>query len=736
MKVLLPQQSTSTGWDEAVVDLPEPDRDPDPTPATRPGWSGRPVLEAIALVPALVLCLGLPLLSWSDAAVPGRPVLAVLFVLLVPGVPAVIALRPPDGRVATILAVTTGPAVLLVTGTLTTSLHRWSPAAAASIQAAIGVLFLPAAVHRVLQSAPTAPWRAALRAIGRRVRGLCVLAGSVLLWWAATRTTDLTAAGDRGILTVLPWTYWLALVLVCAVITAGLVARAVDHLLLGIAVPVLLIQVATFVGVASGAAPVGAGWVQVGFVEYIARTGEVALGTDARFSWPGFLAGSAQLQQWAGMSSVGPLMVLAPGLFAVLAMPALWLIGRAVTRSARGGWIAVLLFGVTNWLQQDYFSSQAVAFLFFVSILAVLLGSLSAARLPLGPGWRRCWQVLRRVPGRPAGLGAGRMLALEGALLLLIAAMVMSHQLTPVVTVLALLVFAITGTSRFRTLPVAAGVLFLGWFGYGATDYWTGHLGTVLGDVGRVGSTVSAGVGQRLTGDPVYLQMQYLRMGWTALLLLLAVAGWWLLRRRPEAVLLAGLAACPIGLVALQSYGGEVVIRVALYGGPIWAALGAVALLRLGRAFSARRRRVAVLASGVALVVAAGIFTTTRGLNVAFERVSAVQVAAAQELLDLVPLTSSIGVLESVGPLPMARLGEVRVVQVDPTACGDSPADCEPDELPGYWYLTSGMDALGALQEGRPVGWTRQIVAELLATGDWVALIDTTEVTVLARAAA
>lgn len=734
--------------DGSVVDRPDRGSDPDPpwflpqawrfpgstrppAPSTsRPPTRALEALPLLAVVAAALLTVALPVLVWTGTPWPGRPVLALLFVLLVPGVPITLALRLPDRRLVAVLSPCLGLATVMITGTVGSTVGPWSPSTAVSIQAAVSALFLPSAVVRVLRRRPTGrQWWSGAAALGRRWPVAAVLAGSLLLWWASTRTADLTGGGADGVLSILPWTYWAALALTCGALAVALGGRRLDPIAAGLATAVLAVQLLAWTSVTAGAGGPGAAWVHVGFIDAIERTGSVVLGADARFSWPGFLAGSAQLQTWADLPSVAGLLDLAPVVFTLLALPGLWLIGRSITGGDRGAWVTTTLALATTWMQQDYFSSQAVAYLGYIAVLATLLVLWDRAAKPRV----RWWQAYRRVPGRPAGVGGGSIVALELLLVVIVAGMVVSHQLTPVMTVLVLLVTAVTGSTRLRGLPVAALALFVGWFSYGAADYWTGHLGTVVGDIGQVGSSVTAGVTARLAGDPAYLQWQYLRMGWTGALVLTAMVGLVLLRHRPGAVWWAGLAGAPGALVLLQSYGGEVVLRVAVYGAPIWCSLAAVTTLAVARAVHRRRPTVVLPVAAVLLLLATSVLTITRGLNVAFERVSPVQVTAARELLTLVPTGAAIGWPESVGPLPLGRVGEVTLVELDEFYCSGTVLDCDPALLPEFLFLTAPMTAKGVLQEGKAPDWDRQLVDGLLARGGWTVLVDTPEVTVLAH---
>ncbi len=743
-----------------------------PWPATvRPRSLRR--IEWWALGLSALVAMLLPTLVVGGIDPPGRAVLAVLFVVSVPGVPVAIALCVPDRRITTILAVALSLTTTLLAGALAGVTGYWSPTGAAVVIGALGVVATGVATARGLRAgrreaasrpgvgpAPENPSRAtggvtadrrppsadrpSDRRPARRFRAaaLLVVGGALCLWWAATLAVGSGEPLAVGLVAQVPWTYWASTALLVAVLATVLTRPVVDHVVAAVAVAALILVLVGTVNAADGAGSVGAGWVHVGFIDLISGTGRMATGLDARFSWPGFLSGAAHLVSWAGLSDAGPLLVLAPVVFGWLAMPALWMTARVITGSDRLAWLGVTVCLLANWYQQDYFSSQATAFVLVISVLAVLLWAVSTAAVPIAAGgrrsrWTRWMATARRVPGRPAGLGPGGMLALEVCLILVSAAIVVSHQLTPLLLIGWLTWFAVAGATRWRTLWLVAAAIFVGWFSYGATDFWAGHLQTVLGDLGQVSATVSAGVADRIVGDPLYQRMQLTRVAWTGLLAVTAAAGWLLVRRRTGSVLVAGLAVVPFGLVGVQSYGGEVIIRCALYAGPVLAPLAAVAIARLGcwLISAAPAARGPVLA--VLLLVGAAGLTTTRGLNVSFERVTGQQVASARAVLDRAAPGDVIGTAGLVGPLPMGRLTDVARIDLDPAWCDVPLPDCvlmaAGSPGPDYVYITSGQEALGRLQGSRPAGWTEQIVDTLLATGAYLQVQRTPEVTILQR---
>jgi hypothetical protein len=225
------------------------------------------------------------------------------------------------------------------------------------------------------------------------------------------------------------------------------------------------------------------------------------------------------------------------------------------------------------------------------------------------------------------------------AVLVVAAAVVASHQLTPFALVLATAVLVLVGWCSIRTLPVIVLLGALLWMGYAAVGYLSGNSGNLLQGLGAVTSIFTQNVGQRLDGSPGHGQVVMLRLVVTAALWSAAAVGVLRLYRvgRPAALRIAAVGLAPFPLLALQSYGGEALMRVALFALPVVAVLIAVALIGpTGDAQrTGRRRRLALAAVAGALLVAT--FPVTRYGNEAMDWYSPEEVSGVRFLYDAAP---------------------------------------------------------------------------------------------------
>ena len=286
------------------------------------------------------------------------------------------------------------------------------------------------------------------------------------------------------------------------------------------------------------------------------------------------------LSDVAGLENAEPIARYAPLFYNVMYLVPLLVIGRALFDDTRLMWLGIWLFFVNNWIGQDYYSPQGLGLFMYLVVLAVLLRWFKGAPPAVGPGQR--WWRLREwlaaaatriadAPSRPA-----QRVVLIAAIVLVMAAVVGSHQLTPFAMVAAVTALVLIEWCGLRTLPVALLLIALLWTSYLATTYLDGHLSTLAQDVGDVDASLDRNVAGRLRGSEGHELVVRLRVAAAALLWLAAGLGFLRSARwgnaRPA---VAVLAVAPIPLLALQSYGGEVVLRIALFALPFIAFLAA-----------------------------------------------------------------------------------------------------------------------------------------------------------------
>jgi hypothetical protein len=294
---------------------------------------------------------------------------------------------------------------------------------------------------------------------------------------------------------------------------------------------------------------------------------------------------------------------------------------------------------------------------------------------------------------------------------------VMSHQLTPFYMTGACLALVLIRRCRLSGLWILCTVLVAAWLSFAAVDYWSGHLSNIFGGVGNLGGNLTSSVGGRLAGSTAtHLLTLHARVGVAGAIVGLAVLG--LLRRRfrgfDDRVLIA-LFILPMLTVGLQSYGGEIALRIYLFLLPPACVLAACFFFPNPVAAKASWRLFPVLA--LCAVIFPVSFILVRYGNEAFERVPPGELAATDWVyqhdthgVQLLWLSSSTKI-DVTPEMPWAYQDINRVLYV-PVQAPRNPAAVQ-DVLyalhsggPGaYLVETRTQDTYLQQAAGYPAGW-------------------------------
>jgi hypothetical protein len=216
----------------------------------------------------------------------------------------------------------------------------------------------------------------------------------------------------------------------------------------------------------------------------------------------------------------------------------------------------------------------------------------------------------------------------------LIAVAVASHQLTPWMMLSSLTALVVLRRCTARGLPVITLVLLVAWLTYLAAAYLDGHLKPLLGQTLDLQQAVAANVGGRLQGSHEHLVVVRLRLVITGLIWTLAAVGMVRgLRRGIATPSHTVLALAPAGLVLLQPYGGEMLMRAYLFSLPFTACYAAQALLPA----PGRRGWIAVAALTAAAAVLVAGFLFARYGNIRATLFTRAEVQASERLYEVAP---------------------------------------------------------------------------------------------------
>lgn len=554
--------------------------------------------------------------------------------------------------------------------------------------------------------------------------------GAVSLLPHAAAHTDLDALDGWGLAAVLPWTAWTALAFAVAACVFELGRTTLRPRVLAVLTGTLILTTTGLPSVVEPAARTNVPWVMGGFIDAIARDGVIVTGVDARFSWGGFFAHWAWIRSAAGGPELDVVMRWAPPVFVAIWAIGVFAIARTLLGGERAPWVATWFFCGANWIEQDYFSPQATAVVLGLGILACALGPLAVAPTRQTPdprsgvtpvadvlrGARRAVST-RLSPLSPPPTTPNQTLLIWMMVVICELALVMTHQLTPF-SVGAQLFLLVVARRLWRPhLVLILALAAVTWIVLGAQEFWLNQLTLATSGAGDVDGAVSSAVTDRLKGDTGQLTVKLARVAVAALVWSLAVVGAIVRWRRNREVVIVAMAFAPAALVFGNSYGGEVLLRVFLYGLPLLAVLCVDAVRPVARRWPRSTRPLL----GITMVALFASLVAIRGGNDGYSVIYPEQVALTREVLAEAPSGSTVLGLRNQGPLYLSRVGQVvhSATRPECSVLGDDVPKCVAAEAPDIILVFPQMANEGRFLYGLPEDWADDAVAELTGSGQY-----------------
>lgn len=561
---------------------------------------------------------------------------------------------------------------------------------------------------------------------------LLLIALALALWGSKLRAINLAQMTDLGLVSVLPGTFFAALLLLTLSFCLSLRQREISSPLLLLHILILILILYGTTSLIEEVPRFESVWKHVGVSEYIMRTGAVAPEISAYFDWPGFFILISFGTAVVGANDPLAVAMWFPLIINVLSLGPLLLILKAATSDKRVIWLGIWLFYVTNWIGQDYFSPQALNYFLYLVMIAILVGwfkapratspaSIAAARSTLARRWleqgRRWLTPTETIPNSASS--AGQRAGLLAILIALFATIIASHQLTPFAIIGSVTMLVLLGRTRPRGLPILLVVLTASWLSFMATAYLAGNAAGLLSALGQVSSSVDSNVTNRLRGSPEHIVVIYARLAMSVAIWGLALLGGLRILRQGERPLtFAILAITPFFLVIVQPYGGEMLLRVYLFVLPYMAFFAAKAFYVTAK--SGRSWATTIAIAVVSITLLSGFLLTRYG-NERADNFTADEVAALGQLYEVAePGSLFIDMSENM-PFRFRDFEKFTYLQgfsaLQAGGMQQLIARMEQGKYPQrYLILTQSQRAAVELYNGLPPGEWDRITAEIQAS--------------------
>ena len=570
----------------------------------------------------------------------------------------------------------------------------------------------------------------------------CVLfpLGAFVLWVLSLQAVHVGQMNDLGLVSVLPVTNILALVILtfsfCLVLQRS-----------SLRVPLILFHVGLLIFMLYGITALveeiprfSVVYRHGGYTDFIMRTGTVNPNLDAYFNWPGFFILSAFLTRIAGYQDILGFAAWASVFYNLIYLAPMYMIFTAATTDKRLVWLGVWFFYLSNWIGQDYFSPQGLNFFLYLVIIAIVVTWFRAnpstriekPEMVSGGRFQRFWRSLCAWATAPDPVGPpatrNQRWGLIACILVIFAFTVYSHPLTPFLVIAAVTALVVFRRCTLWWLPIVMTVMAVAWVYFMAQAYLAGHGSTIFGDFGQLGGNLNNSVASHVIGDPQHTFVVQLRILMTILLWGLALFG--AIRRLLEGhrdITYVLLALTPFPLIVVQSYGGEAFLRIYLFALPLMAFFAAA--LFYPTSAHGRSRRATFSLVMICLVLLGGFLFTRYG-NERMDYKTKAELAGLRYLYSIAAPSSTLVQAWDGGTWQFQKYGqyfEYTLSDYIPNAVGKLDVNAitqfiEKSKLPtanAYMFFTRSDVATFDANAQLPQGTLNRLINALLVSGQY-----------------
>ncbi len=581
----------------------------------------------IAVLSAVAACVMAPLSVALDFPTVLRMPAVLAFLCFAPGTAFLTAVR---GRTEPGLVIGVSLGVAAVVAQSMLWLDAWWPRPFLYALAAVCLLPLASRLDLARRYRPTRSLtRDAQKRAVTSVKGIsrteavhaALVCVSLLSWLLSLLDADLGRISGIGLLSAMPVTFFLAFGLLIVGFAAAASSDDVKPKVLGAYVLSLILVLFATTAVLYQEPRYGWVYKHFGVINLIATTGHVNRQIDIYNNWPAFFAVNAWLSKTARVAPIA-YAGWAQLFFNLIDLAAVRFALRGLTRDERLLWTAAFFFVLGNWVGQDYLAPQAFGFTLSLVVLGLCLrcgspprmrwrqnGRLTAAQtqaLQHGAHLPRATQLPHTAPLRrehedqalAAPLASKAALLAGGACFL---AVVISHQLSPVLLILSVTALAVFVRVVPLWVPAVMAALEVWWVVL-AWPFVGTHF-SIIEPGGEGAAAAGRDLSAALPGAALSFYAPAALMAMMAGLAVLGTAR--RLRGGKRDLVPICLIGAPLLGVGAQSYGGEGPYRAYLFALPWVGFLAALACARwpvTGRPMRISLPRVLVVAP------AAGVF--------------------------------------------------------------------------------------------------------------------------------
>lgn len=379
-----------------------------------------------------------------------------------------------------------------------------------------------------------------------------LILGSIFAW-AYSMIKSSPDMGDFGLVHSLSPSYFISIALLLSSFILALWKKQNKTVFFAI---ILVLNIILFLtpSIIEGTARFRFSYKVYGFAEYIIRNGYFNPNAIWYHDWPGSFLFVSMLSNIIKPNDDFLFLMYFPFIIQILYFFPLYIFLKSLFQDDKKIWIAIWIFYIINYINQDYMSPQAFAYLYYLIMLSIIVRLANIGVVDIGKNFDN------NIPYKFVGV-------------ILISGLTITHMMTPMIIV-SIIIFtalfnrsSITKKNLFK-FTLVLSIIMAAWVIYGAYIYLDWHLFDFITNTFNV-DIFSQNIQQRVSGSYAHLIVTSLMIGTTLISGVFALIGIILSFYRKDKISKTNIRLftmiIAIMILAKSPYGGEMIMRIFLF---------------------------------------------------------------------------------------------------------------------------------------------------------------------------
>ena len=397
-----------------------------------------------------------------------------------------------------------------------------------------------------------------------------LILGSIFTW-SYSMIKSPQQMGDFGLIHSLSYSYFISMALLLGSFILAL--RSTEDRRIFFAIILILILIIFLTpSIIEGTSRFRFSYKVYGFAEYIIRNGNFNPNAIWYHDWPGSFLWISMLSDIIKQNDDFLILMYFPFIIQILYLFPLYIFLKSLFQNDKKIWISIWIFYIINFINQDYMSPQAFAYLYYLIMLSIIVKLANIGTIDRSGTIDRNGTIDSNNTNYN-NINYSNNISYKFTSVILISGLTITHMLTPMIVLSIIFFSALFSPSSIKKnlfkFTLVLTIIMTVWVIYGAQQYLNWHLLDFFQNTFGGLDSYSQNIQQRVSGSPAHLIVSELMIGTTLISGVFAIIGIILSFYRKDKIskLNIKLVSMIIAIMVLAKspYGGEMIMRIFLF---------------------------------------------------------------------------------------------------------------------------------------------------------------------------